>query len=40
MIMAPGIKICGLTRAEDIRLANELRVDMCGFGFSKPPPAI
>ena len=38
MIMAPLIKICGLTRADDIRLANELRVDMCGFVFFKASP--
>lgn len=38
MIMAPLIKICGLTRADDIRLANKLRVDMCGFVFFKASP--
>ncbi|MGB1118273.1 MAG: phosphoribosylanthranilate isomerase [Parvibaculales bacterium] len=36
--MAPRVKICGLTRADDIRLANELRVDMCGFVFFKASP--
>ena len=36
--MAPRVKICGLTRDDDIRLANELRVDMCGFVFFKASP--
>ncbi|GIR46260.1 MAG: hypothetical protein CM15mP55_2360 [Hyphomicrobiales bacterium] len=37
MIMAPLIKNMRLTRADDIRLANDLRADMCGLCFSKPP---
>lgn len=36
--MSARVKICGLTRADDIRLANDLRVDMCGFVFFKASP--
>ena len=32
------IKICGLTRDEDVRLCEELRVDYLGFNFVKRSP--
>ena len=37
-IKPPRVKICGLTRLDDMRHANDLRVDLCGFVFFKPSP--
>ena len=36
--MKPKIKICGVTRPQDIDVLNRLGVDMMGFMFYKPSP--
>lgn len=36
--MSAAIKICGVTKPQDIDALNELRVELVGFNFYKPSP--